>query len=603
MDAYLKRIYSEKTLMVVADLSKNYADSQWCQVESEAVAAFTMKLNAAADETQRLRMVWLRLGQGQVPGVERTEGFIDATKISSMECAELLLDRLKRLQAGISAIPIPIGPLAKPPVVADEVSTNLFLSEFDAFPKLRDILSRRSSAFLIAIFWMLLAAIPILLGYLAGANCMEAEITDKFQAKKVKVAFGYLAEPNHGWYYLLGVPILIFGTIELFNRASSAFRSLALQDRLSLLDNKSRVIGNTPLEARRAVLSAIAAKNRRIGIVAMIFAPLLGIGLIFGPEMFSLNKPWFGWVQIGNVLNLDRQSLSVLRGSPIDDVLKVWGKPEWDVNKDLRPTRWADLKADTNLHLTIRINSPENSAAAQSQISRWGSLFVVSGLLVQSAALSLILWFAAKSLVIIWVLLYARWSDISNKSSSVASHARFIRRLGRSARFQLSLDFQDPAHRFGLGRLDSVYYCILNIAFYMAVIFYMARLSNLAKGTTWPASHDPLLIGQLLFPVAVFLAASAVCLYPTWHLWNNVADLRDTKLEALPHESKQMKLIAEQSLWPGVNKGFVLFGWTVAFIVVLLPYVLEPGLYYLGLNPSFMVSVGRFLQQLCCGNF
>jgi hypothetical protein len=105
MDVLLQSIYHEQSLMVVADLSENYADREWTQAEGRAIRALRKKLDTARDETARLRLLNLRLGTGHVPGVLGTEGYLDGITKSAEYCADLILKRhalLVRRMAGES---------------------------------------------------------------------------------------------------------------------------------------------------------------------------------------------------------------------------------------------------------------------------------------------------------------------------------------------------------------------------------------------------------------------------------------------------------------------------------------------------------------------
>ncbi|MFN0067837.1 MAG: hypothetical protein ACKVYV_09395, partial [Limisphaerales bacterium] len=97
MDVLLQRLYHDQSLMVAADLSEEYADREWTQAEARAIRALRMKLDTARDETARLRLLNLRLGEGDVPGVFGTEGYLDGNK-SAEECADVILKRLALLR-------------------------------------------------------------------------------------------------------------------------------------------------------------------------------------------------------------------------------------------------------------------------------------------------------------------------------------------------------------------------------------------------------------------------------------------------------------------------------------------------------------------------
>jgi hypothetical protein len=93
MDLLLQNFYHKQSLMVVADVSEEYADRPWTQAEARAVRALRFELNPARDETARLRLLNAIFGPGEVPGVFKTEGILDAIKKSPEECADLILKR------------------------------------------------------------------------------------------------------------------------------------------------------------------------------------------------------------------------------------------------------------------------------------------------------------------------------------------------------------------------------------------------------------------------------------------------------------------------------------------------------------------------------
>ena len=98
LDPLLRRIFLEQSLMVVADLSEEYAGRPWCQVEARAIRELRFETDSARDETKRLRLVSIRLGPGDVPGVARTEAYLDGVSKTVEECAALLLERLRLLR-------------------------------------------------------------------------------------------------------------------------------------------------------------------------------------------------------------------------------------------------------------------------------------------------------------------------------------------------------------------------------------------------------------------------------------------------------------------------------------------------------------------------
>ena len=93
MDVLLQRFYHQQSRMVVADLSDDYAGRPWCQAEARAIRALRFEIDPARDETGRLRLLNLKLGEGDAPGIFKTTGQLDGIQNSAPKCAELILQR------------------------------------------------------------------------------------------------------------------------------------------------------------------------------------------------------------------------------------------------------------------------------------------------------------------------------------------------------------------------------------------------------------------------------------------------------------------------------------------------------------------------------
>jgi hypothetical protein len=98
MDVLLQRFYHKQSLFVVADLSDEYADRPWCQAEARAIRELRFEIDAARDETQRLRMLNARFARGTVPGVSKTDAYLDGINKTAEQCADLILKRLALLR-------------------------------------------------------------------------------------------------------------------------------------------------------------------------------------------------------------------------------------------------------------------------------------------------------------------------------------------------------------------------------------------------------------------------------------------------------------------------------------------------------------------------
>jgi hypothetical protein len=98
MDVLLQRFYHEQSLLVVADLSQEYAGRDWCQAEARAIRALRFEIDPARDETQRLRLLNSRFAAGSVPGDFKTAGYLDGVNKTTEECADLILRRFALLR-------------------------------------------------------------------------------------------------------------------------------------------------------------------------------------------------------------------------------------------------------------------------------------------------------------------------------------------------------------------------------------------------------------------------------------------------------------------------------------------------------------------------
>jgi len=118
MDVLLQRFYHERSLVVVADLSDEYADRKWPQAEATAIRALRFRINPARDETQRLRLLNVRFAAGNVPGVFETDAYLDGVEKTPDYCANLILKRLallrERLGQSQPAAPAPASGEAGP---------------------------------------------------------------------------------------------------------------------------------------------------------------------------------------------------------------------------------------------------------------------------------------------------------------------------------------------------------------------------------------------------------------------------------------------------------------------------------------------------------
>jgi hypothetical protein len=108
MDVLLQRFYHEQSLFVVADLSEEYSGREWGQAEARAIRALRFEIDPARDEIQRLRLLNVRFGPGEVPGVYKTTGYFNGIDSTVDECADLILKRLALLRERLA---LPVQPV------------------------------------------------------------------------------------------------------------------------------------------------------------------------------------------------------------------------------------------------------------------------------------------------------------------------------------------------------------------------------------------------------------------------------------------------------------------------------------------------------------
>jgi hypothetical protein len=93
-DLKLQRIYSERSELVVVCVSKEYGEKLWTLTEHAAVRARLMKIRASQVEIDKNRILPIRVGSGDVEGIDVTAIAPHANERSAFEIATLIVDRL-----------------------------------------------------------------------------------------------------------------------------------------------------------------------------------------------------------------------------------------------------------------------------------------------------------------------------------------------------------------------------------------------------------------------------------------------------------------------------------------------------------------------------
>ena len=96
-DLKLQKIYHERSVLVVLCVSSQYGSKPWTRAEHEAIRALNMQLSGG-NERDRGRILPLRVGDGDVPGILMNAICPDIRKKLPSETVQLIVNRLRLLQ-------------------------------------------------------------------------------------------------------------------------------------------------------------------------------------------------------------------------------------------------------------------------------------------------------------------------------------------------------------------------------------------------------------------------------------------------------------------------------------------------------------------------
>jgi hypothetical protein len=382
---------------------------------------------------------------------------------------------------------------------------NPLLSEFNPYHWLRKAL--RNPTWLAGI-WALLVIVAIILGHLSGANCHCADIISPNQPdkKRVTVIYGFLAELNHGPMYLVGGSLLIFLGIRFLNHTNTVFQKLA-DDRRLLVRNETG-FASTGAENRARIDQFIGQLNSWCSYLIIFGATWVCLVIIVGTEVPAANKKWFGWVQSAQIEQIHQHKLSNMDRPEVTGV----------------ETNFPGIPRD-ELVVTFR-NYPDQET--REQFAYWFPGFLIYALVLESILLAFGVWLGFKVVFTIWLLAWADWiSELPNCEpgnnlgdvieNKIQAFRRWCSQLGickAEPTLALRFDTEDPNHRFRIGELDTVYNHMLWFGIISAINFTFGQLSNVAKGTCWSVSHDPLFVGRPLLAAFTIAPVLLICFFP-----------------------------------------------------------------------------------------
>ena len=90
LDILLQDIYRNRSRLIVAFLSENYKEKEWCGIEFRAIREIIK-------EREHERVMFVKMDEGKVEGVFSTDGYIDGRTHSPTEVAEFIRERVSLL--------------------------------------------------------------------------------------------------------------------------------------------------------------------------------------------------------------------------------------------------------------------------------------------------------------------------------------------------------------------------------------------------------------------------------------------------------------------------------------------------------------------------
>jgi len=395
-----------------------------------------------------------------------------------------------------------------PADATSEGSCNPLLSEWPE--RAQRWWTRHSSGAVFALASLVWGCVSLLASVGLGASCVRVFwAPDGAVRPAQQMMFGYAVEPNAGVWYVIGVCAAILvgcGFLEAAHHGLLRTRTLTTTDTRGP-DALSRVAATN-----RVVFRAVTPT---IAVLALLFVAV--------PELVHRLDHAFGWVQAdqtGNYIGAHYEDLK--RRGRIGDV------PSLATLCDGCPVRVAAVFNQTD--------------AFRPPPTPWFRAFLVLALSHQVVFTAFAGWIAAKALFFFWML--------STALVGRATHG-----------LRLVPDFADTDDfRFGLGRMDNVYYAILWAIALGGVGLWLQAAANVTKGTYFLGGDpSPALFGQavtllalltvfavaLLTPVCVFLFLNVRAVDGEMARLSAARRALEAQLREAPRPEDQARLRAE----------------------------------------------------------
>lgn len=91
LDLLLQDIYKNRSKLIVVFLCEKYQEKQWCGVEFRAIR------ETLFESSKNEKVMFIKVDEGKVEGVFKTDGFIDAREHNTIEIASFIKERIELL--------------------------------------------------------------------------------------------------------------------------------------------------------------------------------------------------------------------------------------------------------------------------------------------------------------------------------------------------------------------------------------------------------------------------------------------------------------------------------------------------------------------------
>jgi hypothetical protein len=328
---------------------------------------------------------------------------------------------------------------------------NPFLSEFPH--AIRSWLQRHSWGLPLAVASSLWGLLSLVFSVAAGAACVRV-YWSAGDVRRFDIIYGYVVEPNAGPWYLVGVPVCIFAGCFFLHAAHVGLGRTAWH---GTGDSSTAVEG----------LRYLAALNRRYFRWITPAILLSAIPFVLVPEVLFRASNAFGWVQADLAPRFVGMEETALANAgtitPLDSL------------REQCPG--CELRVERVVNRGNRFHPPSRV---------WFTLFLATALTYEIVFAAFLWFISAKFVFFFWLL------------------SRALLGTQRDG-IRLVPDLEDRQDaRFGLARLDNVYFATLTLLFLGALGWLAQLAANVHKGTNFFRGNAAIpLVGQPLLVLAV----------------------------------------------------------------------------------------------------